>query len=67
MTEIASPADIAVLNGPVMNSSIASTRSPPCPRNAMRAPSASMVATQSAAGSAWARLPPIVPRLRTAR
>jgi hypothetical protein len=42
-------------------------RSPRGPSAIAVAPSAGSTATQSAAGSAWARLPPIVPRLRTGR
>ena len=38
-----------------------------CRARSTSAPSAARQETQSAAGSAWARLPPMVPRLRTAR
>ncbi|CFE02553.1 Uncharacterised protein [Bordetella pertussis] len=50
-----------------MKDSAGTMRSPSTPAISMSAPSATMVSTQSAAGSACARLPPIVPRLRMAR
>src|ERR1700744_3548091 len=51
---------------PVKNSSAAIRRSPASPRTMMVASSASMQAGNSEAGSACARLPPSVPRLRIA-
>jgi hypothetical protein len=51
---------------PVKNSSAAICRSPSGPAIVMRAPSARQQAGSSEAGSAWARLPPSVPRLRIA-
>ena len=44
-----------------------SVRSAPAVRRTSSAPSASTTAGMSEAGSAWARLPPSVPRLRTCR
>ena len=57
----------AVSKIPVTNPSSAMRRSPRGPSAIAVAPSAGITATQSAAGSACARLPPIVPRLRTGR
>jgi hypothetical protein len=54
----------AVPKRPVKKSSAATLRTPPGPRRWRRAPSASITAGSSAAGSAWAMLPPMVPRLR---
>ena len=55
------------MNGPTRASSSGSSRSPPGERSRSRAPSASRTAGMSEAGSAWAMLPPIVPRFRTCR
>ena len=54
----------AVVNGPCRNSAAGMRRVPPGPVATSSAPSASATAGSSAAGSAWARLPPIVPLLR---
>ena len=50
-----------------MNASASTLRPPSGPLMPKLAPSAIITGGQSAAGSAWARLPPMVPRLRTAR
>src|SRR5216110_3497854 len=52
---------------PVMNESTGTSRRPRAPATSAVAPSAASAVGQSAAGSACARLPPIVPRFRTAR
>ena len=51
---------------PWMNPETHSLRAPPGPVMLMLAPSAVSTVGRSDAGSEWARLPPIVPRLRTA-
>ena len=56
-----------VANGPRMKERSGSTRAPPGPSIHTSAPTAASTTGQSAAGSAWARLPPMVPRLRIAR
>ena len=50
-----------------MNVSTGIRRSPWTPRAITDAPSAARAESQSAEGSAWTMLPPMVPRLRTAR
>src|SRR5207249_4289749 len=55
----------AVANGPVKNDVMGIRRSPFGPAATTSAPSASIVAGWSLAGSPWARLPPSVARLRT--
>jgi len=62
-----SPLVSDVSNAPVTKTSAAIVRAPPAPRTTTSAPSADSADTQSAAGSALVRLPPMVPRLRTAR
>ena len=53
-----------VINGPMANSLAAMVCVPPLPATTNSAFSAVQIAGSSAAGSAWARLPPMVPRLR---
>ena len=55
------------VNGPTRASPSGNSRSPSGERRRRRAPSASSTAGMSEAGSAWAMLPPIVPRFRTCR
>src|SRR5690349_2662836 len=55
----------AVVSGPVKNSRAASVRRPDDDATASCASSAVMTMASSAAGSAWARLPPTVPSART--
>jgi hypothetical protein len=55
------------VNAPTRNCLAGTRRSPACPRMTIVASMAAMVETQSAAGSACARLPPTVPRFLTAR
>jgi hypothetical protein len=57
----------AVEKAPSTNCSTGMERAPPAALILTVAPSAASASGQSAAGSAWAMLPPIVPRLRTAR
>ena len=52
---------------PRTNPASGDARLPSGPATTTSAPSAERQASQSAAGSAWARLPPMVPRVRTAR
>src|SRR5436190_6929444 len=62
-----SSAASSVSKMPLTNPADAIRRSPRGPRATAAPPRAGNTATQSAAGSACARLPPIVPRLRTGR
>ena len=62
-----SPSPRVVANGPRMKEGSGSARAPAGPSIQTSAPSAASTTGQSAAGSAWARLPPMVPRLRIAR
>ena len=63
-----SPGRSAVSSAPTMNSvDRRACARPRGSRSVTSAPSAVSAETQSAAGSAWLRLPPMVPRLRTAR
>ncbi len=55
----------AVVRRSLKKSSALMVRAPFGPVARSSAPRASTTAGQSAAGSAWARLPPIVPQLRT--
>ena len=52
---------------PSTNPASGARRLPSAPVTTTSAPSAERQASQSAAGSALARLPPMVPRVRTAR
>ena len=56
---------IVVVKVSTRNSPIGTVRSPLELRSTTLAPIASITAPRSPAGSAWAREPPIVPRLRT--
>ena len=58
---------IAVANAPLKNAPTGTCREPWGPTSVIRASSSTIAVTQSAAGSACARPPPIVPRLRMAR
>ncbi len=62
-----SPGSIAVISGAMKKSPAGSVRDPCCERSVRVASSATAAAGSSAAGSAWAMLPPIVPRVRMAR
>ena len=56
---------MAVVRGPRKKSLAATEREPSLLVNVTSAPRASSAAGQSAAGSPWTTLPPMVPRLRT--
>ena len=58
-------ASMALVKGPRKKSPAATEREPPLLVSVSSAPAASSDAGQSAAGSAWTTLPPMVPRLRT--